>query len=403
MPGDSTRYDGSASPDRTVPVTDPVVAKPTTTTLATSASGRTATLTATVTAASGTPQGTVQLRDGAVVIGTVTLAGGTALFQATDLLRGTHRFTAEFVPADSSAFVASQSAESVVDIAATPTTTSLTASSTPARSVTLQAAVTAGVGGTVRFTEGATVLGTVAVSGGSASLTVTDVPAGTHTWTAAFTPADDLRWAPSSGQRVADVAATPTSTALGSSIAFHQVTLSATVSSVAGAPAGTVEFREGSTLVATRTLSSGTASAVLPDVSTGSHSWTATFVPASPTSYAARPPPCTPPPCRRPRPPPPCSPPRADARSPCPRRRPRRAARSPGTWSSARGQRGRHHAGGTGLVGADADVCRTRQPLLHRHVRAVRHDARRLVSPTRSSRSRSVPPRRSRPPRPGVT
>ncbi|MCF6376599.1 Ig-like domain repeat protein [Nocardioides KLBMP 9356] len=286
VPADTTRYDGSTSSDRSVTVTDPVVARPTTTTLVTSASGRTATLTPTVTAASGTPQGTVQLRDGAVVIATVTLTGGTASYQATDLLRGTHRFTAEFVPTDSSAFVASQSAESVVEVAATPTTTSLTATSTPARVVTLQATVTAGVAGTVQFTEGATALGTVAVSGGSASLTVTGVPAGTHTWTATFTPADDTRWAPSSGQRVADIAATPTATALGSTVAFHRVTLVATVTSSGGSPAGVVEIREGTSLVATRPVSAGTATAVLEDVSTGGHDWTATFVPSSPTSYA---------------------------------------------------------------------------------------------------------------------
>ncbi len=152
--------------------------------------------------------------------------------------------------------------------------------------MTLQATVTPGVAGTVRFTEGATTLGTVVVSGGAASLTVTDVPAGTHTWVASFTPDDDLRHAPSTGQRVADVAATPTSTALGSAISFHQVTLTATVTSSAGSPAGVVEFREGTTVVATRAVSSGTASAVLADVSTGNHAWTATFVPSSPTSYA---------------------------------------------------------------------------------------------------------------------
>ncbi len=287
VPADTQRYDGSTSASRTVPVSDPVVARATSTSLTVGASGRTATLSATVTASSGTPLGTVQFRDGTTVVGTTTVSGGSASLQVSDLLRGTHRFTAEFVPADASAFTASTSAESTLEIAATPTSTALTASAT-GRSVGLQATVGPAVAGTVRFLEGTTLLGTVSVSQGAAALTVPDVAAGSHTYTAEFVPADDLRHAPStSGQQVVTVVATPTTTTLGSAVSDHRVTLTATVTSGAGSPAGTVEFREGSTVLATRAVSTGTSVAVLDDVTTGSHDYTATFVPSSPTSYAA--------------------------------------------------------------------------------------------------------------------
>jgi hypothetical protein len=286
VPADPQRYDGSTSPMGTATVSDPAVARATTTTLTATATGRSASLAATVTATSGTPQGTVQFLDGGTVVGTAALGNGSASLQVSDLLTGTHRFTAQFVPSDTSAFVASQSAESAVDIAATPTSTSLVPS-VSGRSVSLQATVSPAVAGTVRFLEGATLLGTVAVSGGTAVLPVADVPAGTHTYTAAFVPADDQRHAPStSAPQTATVVATPTATSLGSAVSDHQVTLTATVTSGAGSPDGTVEFREGTTVLATRPVSAGTATAVLAGVATGSHGYTATFVPTSPTSYA---------------------------------------------------------------------------------------------------------------------
>ena len=285
VPADTQRFDGSTSPTRTVVVTDPVVAQATTTTLSAGATGRSATLDATVTT-TGTPQGAVQFRDGSTVVGTVALAGGSASLQVSDLMRGTHRFTAEFVPTAPALFVASQSAESPVEIAADPTTTDLVTSVT-GRSVSLQAAISPAFAGTVRFLEGSTLLGTVTVSAGAASLSLPDVPAGAHTYTAAYVPADDMRHAPStSDAQVATVVATPTSTTLGSAVTDHQVTLTATVTSGAGSPGGSVQFREGDTLLATRPVSAGTATAALADVATGGHDYTATFVPSSPESFA---------------------------------------------------------------------------------------------------------------------
>ncbi len=63
-PSDTQRYDGSTSPSKTATVTAPPVAKVTTTGLTATPTGRSVSLTASVTATSGTPEGTVQFRDG---------------------------------------------------------------------------------------------------------------------------------------------------------------------------------------------------------------------------------------------------------------------------------------------------------------------------------------------------
>lgn len=286
VPADIQRYDGSASAPQVVAVEAPPVAKVTTTSLTATPTGRSVDMTATVTATSGTPPGTVQFRDGDTVVGTVALASGTASLMVNDLLRGTHHLTAEFVPADPAAYAPSESGDSVVEIAATPTSTSLS-TSVSGRSVTLQTSVSPPVAGTVEVHEGVTLLGTVALAAGAGQVTLSNVPVGDHTYIASFVPADDLRHAPStSTDETASVFATPTSTALGSSVSDHSVTLTATVTSGAGSPTGSVELREGSTLVATSAVSAGTATAVLDHVPTGAHSYVATFVPDDPTSFA---------------------------------------------------------------------------------------------------------------------
>lgn len=288
VPADAQRFDGSTSPASTATVEATPVAQATTTGLTATATGRSVDLTATVTATSGTPLGTVQFRDGSTVVDTVALSGGSASLQVDDLPGGTHHFTAEFVPTDPAAYAPSQSSDQVVDISATPTTTAL-AASVSGRSVTLEGSVSPTVAGTIEFREGATIVGEVALAAGTGQVTLPDVPAGDHTYTASFVPADDLRHAPSTspGQNVTVLATpAPTSTALGSNVDDHQVTLVATVTNDSGSPAGSVEFREGTILVGTSTVTAGTATLVLEDVATGSHGYTATFVPSVPTSFA---------------------------------------------------------------------------------------------------------------------
>ncbi|HXH78643.1 Ig-like domain repeat protein [Nocardioides sp.] len=83
-----------------------------------------------------------------------------------------------------------------------------------------------------------------------------------------------LTWAPTEASPAA-----VTTTALGSVVGGRSATLTATVTAPAGQPAGNVEFRDGSVLVGTRAVSSGTATLVMPDLIRGDHPFRATFVP----------------------------------------------------------------------------------------------------------------------------
>ncbi|MCW2851469.1 MAG: hypothetical protein JWM84_1133, partial [Nocardioides sp.] len=288
-PYDSQRYDGSGSAARTVTVEGPPPPKATATTLTGSVSGRTASLTATVTTASGGAAGTVQLTDKGVVVATAPVSGGTATFTVDDLPKGLHTFRATHVPADPAAYAASQSSDVVLFVEATASATDLTVS-VSGRTVTLQSTVTpasAAAGGSVELRDGATVVGRAWLASGAAQLVLSQVPAGTHDYRATFVPADPQRYDSSlSPTRSVTLAPTPTTTALGSAVGERRVTLVATVASGEGTPSGTVEFREGGTLLATETLASGSASTTLTGVAIGSHDYTATFVAPAGSSYA---------------------------------------------------------------------------------------------------------------------
>ncbi|GAA4716623.1 hypothetical protein GCM10023349_40490 [Nocardioides conyzicola] len=287
VPSDLERYVGSTSAAAAVTVAAYPAAASTTTTLSGQVSGRTARLVATVTATGATPAGSVQVKDGSTVVGSATLVAGSASLPLADLTRGTHQLTATFVPADATAYAASTSTATSLAVVATPTTTTLTPSLS-GRTVTLQTSVSPSSAGTVELREGSTLLGTVTLSSGAGQQALTNVAVGVHHYTATFVPTDDLRDAGSTSP-TQDVTIDPsvTSTALGSAVSGHQVTLTATVTSSIGAAAGSVTFREGDDVVGTGTVSGGVASTVLTAVSTGVHSYTATFAPTTPAQQAA--------------------------------------------------------------------------------------------------------------------
>jgi len=100
------------------------VARVTTTTLTSnnnpSVYGENVTFTSTTTSAFGTPAGTAEFYDGAVLLGTGTLnAGGVATFTTNSLIVDTHPITARYVPSVGSIFATSTSAplDQVVDAA----------------------------------------------------------------------------------------------------------------------------------------------------------------------------------------------------------------------------------------------------------------------------------------------
>ena len=255
--------------------------------------GQTVTLSATVSAvapAVGVPTGTVTFRDGATALATVTLVNGRASLTVSTLTSGSHSLTAVYNGSPN--FNASTSAVVTHVVNAGNSTTSLTSTpnpSTTGQTVTLTATVSAvapATGtptGTVTFRDGATVLSTVTLVNGSASFQTAALAVGSHPLTATYNGSATFSTSTSAvvTQIVNAPAAAATSTSLTStpnpSTVGQTVTLSATVTSGAGVPTGTVTFRDGATVLATVTLVNGSASFQTAALAAGSHPLTATF------------------------------------------------------------------------------------------------------------------------------
>src|SRR5437899_2616309 len=238
--------------------------------------GQAVTLTAVVSPVApgtGVPTGTVTFRDGATVLATVTLVNGSASFVTSTLAVGSHSLTAAYSGGGN--FLASTSAVVAHTVNPGSTSTSLTSTPNPStlgQTVTLSATVSAvapAVGiptGTVTFRDGATSLGVVTLVNGSASFQTAALAVGSHPLTATYNGSATFATStsPVVTQIVNAAAAAATSTSLTStpnpSTTGQAVTLSATVTSAAGVPTGTVTFRDGATALATVSLVNGSAS-----------------------------------------------------------------------------------------------------------------------------------------------
>ncbi|WP_246159747.1 ExeM/NucH family extracellular endonuclease [Microbacterium rhizomatis] len=149
--------------------------------------------------------------------------------------------------------------------------------------------------GSVEFAVDGTVVGTAALAAGSATIALGlpgSLPAGAHTIEARFTGSAGV--APSTSAPVTiTVAPAHSTTSLLALPPLHlnrllPATLVArvTLGSGIGAP-GTVEFREGSTVIGTSALVNGRATFRLPNtLGRGIHGYTAVFVPADAVSIA---------------------------------------------------------------------------------------------------------------------
>jgi pro-kumamolisin-like protein/Big-like domain-containing protein len=149
---------------------------------------------ATVTATfGGTPNGTVQFKDGASVLGNATLSGGVATFSTSGLAVGSHSITAVYT--GNVNFVASTSGVLTQMVNKAKTTTGLTSSANPShkgKPVTFSATVHPAFGGspsgTVTFKDGTKVLGTGKVNASThkATFTTTKLSVGTHSISAHY-------------------------------------------------------------------------------------------------------------------------------------------------------------------------------------------------------------------------
>lgn len=250
--------------------------------------GQTLTLTATVTPASGAiPTGTVTFLNGATALGTATLnAGGVATLALTPAV-GVYAITASYGGSSTDAPSAS-SPPIQVTVSAAVTTTTLSAVPTAlivGQTLTLTSMVTAATGGipggTVTFRNGAASLGTAALNpNGIAALTLTP-PVGVYSITASYSGSSTDAPSASSPPVTVTVTYPPTATVLTANpnpAAYEaNVTFSATVTSPAGTPTGTVSFLDGATLLGSATLASGAATYSTSGLSAGSHNITAHY------------------------------------------------------------------------------------------------------------------------------
>lgn len=140
--------------------------------------------------------------------------------------------------------------------------------------------------GTVRFLEGDTELATAPVTEGRAQATIR-LGGGTHTLVAEFVPDAGTYAGSASSPVTVDVAASGSTTTLALSKSSgrygDEVSATVTVTGRTAVPAGTVELREGNTVLATGELVAGsgttaTATIALPrDLKSGSHKLTAVY------------------------------------------------------------------------------------------------------------------------------
>lgn len=111
-----------------------------------------------------------------------------------------------------------------------------------------------------RFLDGSTTLGSAAVSGNAASLTTSSLAVGKHSITAAYGGDSSLTGSTSTVLSQVVTNSTSTTTLVSSvnpSVFGKVVTFTATITSAAGTPTGTVQFLNGATVLAKVTISSG--------------------------------------------------------------------------------------------------------------------------------------------------
>lgn len=169
------------------------------------------------------------------------------------------------------------------------TATSLATSTTApvlGQAVTLTGTVTPTTGvlaGSIAFSDGTVPLGTCPLgAGGSCSISVATLAVGRHSLRATYLPDANHLGSASTTTTVTvgraptttQLAASATSTAFGSSIAFATTV---TPAFAAATPTGTVTFYDGRTKLGTCTLASGACSLSVASLSVGTHLITATY------------------------------------------------------------------------------------------------------------------------------
>lgn len=242
----------------------------------------------------GTITGTVQFAvDGVDLGGPVAVNGGQAVSPVSNQLVGSHNITANY---SGDVNFAGQSDSLSQTVVAAQTTTTVSSSPNPSvfgQPITLHAEVvpnapaTGNPTGFVRFIVDGATYDFVELSGQVAETTLTGVGVGPHSVKAVYL-SDDLNFFTSTSPTITQtVNKASTSTALVSdspTAVFGQpITYTATVSVTApgaGAPTGTIVFKDGANVIGTEPVGPGTgeqASITVSNLTVGQHAISATY------------------------------------------------------------------------------------------------------------------------------
>ena len=281
----NNNYQGSATGTLVISTAATVVSL--TSSLNPSVFGQSVSFTAVVSSAAGTPIGSITFYDGTTVLGTATLnASGWAVLSTSALSTATHSITAVYGGGTNFQSSTSFGFSQVVNRAATSTT--LSSSPNPSlfgQAVTLTATVNATNSvptGTITFSDGTTVLGSSQTnSSGRAVLVVTTLAVGGHTLRATYAGGGDWLGSTSSAltQTVNRASSTTTLTSsVNPSSLGQQVTFTATVTTSVAVATGTIQFRDGSSILATVALdSTGQALFTTSALAPGNHTIRAVY------------------------------------------------------------------------------------------------------------------------------
>ena len=239
--------------------------------------GQTVTLTVSVTPSTAT--GSVQFMNGGTVLSTATVNGGQAVFTTTTLPAGTNSLTAVY-SGDANYLGSSSAAIPQIVNPKAITVTTVTSSQNPlivGAPVTFSATITPSTAsGTLQFLDGVTVIGTGTLVNGSTSFTTSTLIQGTHSITAAYSGdamnAGSLSAVLSQSVKInggLTMTASPGSAAVG-----QAVTITATMNAAA---TGTVQFKDGVTVLATVPVTAGVATYTTSTLAAGSHTLSANY------------------------------------------------------------------------------------------------------------------------------
>ena len=232
--------------------------------------GQPVTLSATVTPSAAT--GTVEFFEGAVSLGSAALSGGQAAIVTTFSSNGAHDIHAVY--SGDTAHAGSTSPQLTVVV---KTVTSLSLAANPSSSVfgtpvTLTATLTPGGTGSIDFFDGAAPIGSATISSGQAILVTTSLSSRSHSIQAVYGGDSGHLGSTSAAAGVTVTAAdtttsltiTPTVANQGQPVEFRADIAPATA-------AGTVEFRKGSTVLGSASVSGGVGIFVTSSLSKGNY------------------------------------------------------------------------------------------------------------------------------------